>query len=78
MENIDNTERTLGRMEGKIDGINQRLDRMNGTLRTHDEKIDELQSFRDNIQGRMSVIGAIGGVFGAAITALVEFLFKKL
>lgn len=40
----------IGKLKGKVDGINNRLDRMNGNLNHHDEKIDKLETDCDILQ----------------------------
>lgn len=73
----DDIQRSLGRIEGKVDGINQRLDKVNGTLKDHSDKINLLETFRDNLQGRMTIIGAIAGFLGALITTIINRFIKQ-
>ena len=67
----------LGQIDGKVDGIIDRLDKMNGTLIEHSKKINILETFRDNLQGRMSIIGAVAGFIGAVITIFINYLTKQ-
>jgi len=77
----DDIQRSLGRLEGTINtgfnAINERLDKLNGSIKTHEEKINLLETFRDNLQGRMSIIGAIGGVIGTLITIFFNKFINK-
>ena len=77
----DDIQRSLGRLEGTIStgfkAINERLDKLNGSIKTHEEKINLLEAFRDNLQGRMSIIGAIGGVIGTLITIFFNKFINK-
>ena len=77
----DDVQRSLGRIEGKLEegflNINKRLDGVNGSIKAHDTKINDLETFRDNLQGRMSIIGAIAGVIGAFITMLFNRFINK-
>ena len=79
MEN--NIQRSLGRIEGKIDGINQRLDKMNGTLKSHDEKIDDLEGFVNEIKGQekqITKIASIGGAIAGGFITAVYWIFSKI
>lgn len=67
----------IGELSGKVDGINQRLDGINGSLKTHDEAINELQTFKDNLTGKLGVIGTIAGFLGSIITMIVNYLIKE-
>ena len=67
----------LGQIDGKVDGIISRLDKMNGTLIEHGKKINLLETFRDILQGRMTIIGAISGFIGAMITILINYFTKN-
>jgi len=39
----NNTQRSLGRIEGKVDGIVEKLDTMDKTMTEHSKKIEYLQ-----------------------------------
>lgn len=62
---------SLGEIKGEVKGINNRLDRMNGSLKTHDSKIDCLERDVNKAKGITTIISILFGVIGAA-------LFKKL
>jgi len=72
-----NEQYLLGQIDGKVDGIINRLDRMNGTLIEHSRKLNVFETFRDNLQGRMTIIGAIAGFLGAVITMLINYFTKN-
>ena len=72
-----NEQFLLGQIDGKVDGIINRLDRMNGTLIEHSKKINLLETFRDNLRGQMGVIGAVAGFLGAVITMLINYFTKS-
>lgn len=74
----DDIQYLLGEISGKLDAINKRLDKINGTLDKHDNKINELETFKDNLQGRMTVISTIGGFIGGLITIIINYLTKRL
>ena len=80
--NIDNeVQRSLGNLEGTLNegfkAINNRLDKINGSVQSHSKKIDDLETFRDNFQGRMSIIGSVAGAIGAIITMIINHFINK-
>lgn len=73
----------LGEIKGELKGINQRLDRVNGRIDDHDDKINALEGFKDEIIGgekqkikTASLGGALAGGFVTAIIWLASKLFK--
>lgn len=59
--------RAIGNLEGKIDGINQRLDVSNGRLSKHDEKIQSLEISRGELKGGSKIFMMFVGAVGALI-----------
>ena len=72
-----NEQYLLGEIKGELTGIREQLTKMNGTLIAHDKKINLLETFRDNWQGRLSIIGGIAGMIGAMITLLINYFTKN-
>lgn len=72
----DDIKYLLGEINGKLDGICQRLNKINGTIAKHEDKINDLETFRDNLQGRMSVISATSGFIGGIISLIIHYLNK--
>ena len=70
-------ERSLGRIEGQLNSLVQYVKEINDANNKHfeslDKKINNLETFRDNLQGRMSVIGTIAGIIGGAITLIFNY-----
>lgn len=66
----------LGRLEGKVDGINLRLDKVNGSIKKHDDRINACETAIDQAKGGIKV-GQI--IWGAVITliSLAIAIFKK-
>lgn len=77
MPEIENIQRTLGRIEGKLDGAKEDIDEIRKSIETSGLKIGALESFRDNLLGRMSIVGAIAGVLGAFISAIFTYFTRK-
>jgi len=72
-----NEQYLLGEIKGELTGIREQLIKMNGSLKSHSEKINLLETFRDNLQGRMGIIGSIAGLIGAMITIFINYLTKS-
>ncbi len=75
-DTIQDVIRGLGRLEGKVDGINTRLDKTNGTLANHDKRINDNEHKIDIMTGKATVIGAIMGFIGATVIAFFNFWSK--
>ena len=72
MKTQDQILKALGNIEGKVDGINQRLDRVNGNIKNHDDRINEIEHTQDVMTGKATIIGTILGLIGAGIVALLK------
>ena len=68
---------SLGNIEGKLDGVNQRLDTINGRLNAHDEKIDEIEIWRANLKGMIAILTTIGGALAGLAVTVVRWYFDK-
>lgn len=81
MENHEVILLTLGRLEGKVDGINQRLDTTNGRTSKLEAKVDSLEKTREQSKGMKSswreVLGFITGIGGVGIALLSLYFSNK-
>jgi len=76
MEELHNDiMRGIGRLEGKMESVCDRLDRQNGTLEKHEKMINENTNWRNNMVGRISIIVTI---IGAVVALAVSWFSKKL
>lgn len=66
---VSDLHRALGRIEGLVEGIDAKIDGMNGTVKHHDDRIREVESAQSRAAGRQSVIGSIAGLIGGALAA---------
>jgi hypothetical protein len=73
INNENKITRLLGKLEGKVDGINQRLDRMNGSIIRHEDRINSNEHNIDIITGKATILGAVFGFIGAVIIGLLNF-----
>lgn len=74
--NHDELNRILGKLLAEVEGINNRLDRVNGRLDKHDDKVNTLESFQDNATGRMTIIGAVTAFAVGILGSWVNRMFN--
>jgi len=67
--------RAIGNLEGKIDGINFRLDTLNGRVGKHDDKINIIESNQQYRRGQIVIIGAI---VGGVISFVWNFISNRI
>lgn len=64
----------LGQIDSKLDGVNQRLDTVNGRLGKHDREIADILEFQNRTageqQGRQLTWGKVFAVVGATGTVI--------
>mgnify|MGYP001596289113 CR=1 FL=1 len=63
---------SVGRLEGKVDGINARLDRTNGSIAKHAEKIDMIEADANQLKGKIAVWGIIFGLIGSTVVVVIN------
>ncbi|MBI5573496.1 MAG: hypothetical protein HY919_02950 [Elusimicrobia bacterium] len=68
----------LGNIEGKIDGILMRLDKINGTLQKHEQDIVNFKLNKSFFLGASKVVFFIIGLIGAALGFTLPLFFKFL
>ena len=67
--------RAIGKLEGKVDGINVRLDKTNGALGKQDDRINTLEDTVSNMKGKSVILGAVAG-FIVSIIAVIVAIYK--
>ena len=65
----------LGEISEGVKAINIRLDKVNGRLDKHEDKINVLETFRDTLTGKITIIATAVGALVSFITAI---LIKKI
>ena len=68
--------RTMGEVVGEVKGINKRLDKLNGSVKNHDARINKNESKLDTMLGKVSVIGSLGVFIGGLIMWLFDYFTK--
>jgi archaellum component FlaC len=66
----------LGKLSGKMDGIAQRLDIINGSVSRNTQRIEMLESWRSNFAGKLTIVVAVFGFFISLIVYLVNWYFS--
>jgi len=72
MKTTEQIFNAIGELVGEVKGINSRLDKINGSLKDHDKRIDKNKERLDIATGKATILGAILGFIGAAIIALLK------
>mgnify|MGYP001562259696 CR=1 FL=1 len=71
-------QRSLGRIESKVDGVISRLDRGDAKFIDQGKKIDSLEERQANTEGKATVLGVIGGsVVGVVLWWIKDYFQKK-
>ena len=74
MTNLDTIDRAIGRLEGKVDGINNRLDTKNGMCEKHLARLRIVESYQDKQKG----ISVLLGVVGAGTVLIAKYVWSYL
>lgn len=70
----DQIMRSLGNLEGKVDGINERLDKLNGSVARHEKSIQGLDILNAERKGAWKVTAVVAG----AVSTFIYFLLNKI
>jgi len=76
-DQLNNIERTLGILLGKVDGINQRLDTSNGRIRKLEDQENCIKSEIDQIKGKSVILGSVAAVVVSVGLAVFNWLLSK-
>lgn len=77
--NFSDLYQTVGKIDGKLDGVLTHLDKINGRLDSHSGRINTLESETDQMKGRAVGAGAVAGFIAGAIGVIIAILtfFRK-
>lgn len=70
-ENHQEIMLAIGNLQGTVNGINDRLDKVNGRLGKHDEQIANLRIEGAVGKTKIGIIGAIGGLLASFLLKLI-------
>jgi len=71
---LNNLERSIGRIEGKIDGILEHLRKINGSIEKHDCRIDTIEQ---EISRHKGIVAGISAVVSIIVSVISFFLKEK-
>ena len=66
----------LGEIKGIQNQILNRLDKINGTIQTHDEEIENLRTTQERHKTYFKIMGSAIGIIVIIVCALLPFLLK--
>ena len=67
----------LGEIKGAVKGINRRLDITNGNIGKNQDKINQLETFRDNLTGKIVILVAIVGMIVSFVGSFAKDLISN-
>ena len=70
--------RSLGKLEGKIDGVVIQLGQVISTQAKQDQKIDDLEANQNQMKGKAIAWGGFAGLLMWAIGIAISFFRKNL
>lgn len=53
---------SIGTLDGKVDGINKRLDKTNGTIARHEIRLNQVEAKTDIMNGEIKGIAILGSI----------------
>ena len=75
---LNEISRAIGNLEGTVEmgfqSINAKLTRMNGTLESHDTRINKVESEQDKAKGIATILGGIAGT----VIIVVKYAIDKV
>ena len=66
----------IGKIKGKLEGIDNHLTKINGRLDNHSGRINDVEGQCDNLTGKATIVGAVAGFLVALVSVVITF-FKK-
>lgn len=72
MENLDSIHRALGRIEGKLDGIHDRINQQDAKITSQASRLDSLHT---RVNYGLGAIGAVSFILAFFKTKLLELFF---
>lgn len=70
---LQEIQRSIGRLEGKIDGVNNRLDKVNGSIGNHQGRLNNLETFCDSMKGKIVASALIISGAVAVVGLLLQY-----
>ena len=79
MEQLQHEEiqHSLGRIEGKLDGLNKRIDVSNGRLIKHEQDLNKLKTGQTILKTKAAIFAAGGALIVLIVFEYVKFQFGQ-
>lgn len=74
-QNHDEIQRSLGRIEGKLDGALLHLEKINGRLDKHGSRLDLFDANMTEVKTKATIYG---GIAGTAVMVAWQFIKDKI
>ena len=75
-------QRSLGRIEQGLDDLRDKVkhncETTEKSISLLNKKVDSLETFKDNLQGKMTILGSVSGFIGGIISMLIDYFVKKM
>ena len=75
--NLNALERCIGRLEGKMDSVLGQLNKMNGAIISHEQRINLLESDNDRRKGVVAFVGAGAGLAVGIVWEIIKATLNK-
>ncbi|TXH10431.1 MAG: hypothetical protein E6R02_07255 [Gammaproteobacteria bacterium] len=72
----DDLHRDIGRMEGRLGAVEQRLEKMEAVLERIDERLAKIEVQENERKGAWRVLVFVSGVLSSGVAAVVTWFFK--
>ena len=76
MNQIDEMSRAIGRIEQKVDDLCGNFSKL--PCARDDKRISELEVYKNQMVGKISVIATICGIIGYAMSMIVSWIFNNI
>ena len=67
---------TLGKLDGKLDGVLDRLDISNGRIEKNEDRLSRVEAWQNNIKGRVTIISTGVGILVTFIVLAINKIWK--
>ncbi|CDO34560.1 hypothetical protein [Novosphingobium sp. KN65.2] len=78
MTTHDDIHRDMGRMEGRLEAVNDHLGKIDKTLESIDQRLAKIESREIERRGAWKVIVLVAGSIGGAVAMIANFLLGRV
>jgi hypothetical protein len=77
MPDNNNYAQDVGRLEGRMDSVDNRIEKLEASIKHLTDLVTELKAGQDKFKGGYAMLGAIAGI-AAACGSLVTWVFEHV